>query len=156
MDFNVNVKFDATEELRMCVLGFRDMVSMLTGPRVAYHEAAEREEQAETPKEESEEPTPEVEEPKAQPEAAAVPSISDMREAVNQLRIRIEGEDWEDKASEGYKRWHKKVTTAVKGIVAFCGADKIPGIPEEMRANFIQKVSELGIVGEAIQPTIPF
>ena len=85
-----------------------------------------------------------------------VPTVADMREAVNQLRARIEGADWEDKTSEGYKRWHKKVTAAVKGIVTFCGADKIPGIPEENRASFITQVNSLSVVGDEVKSEAPF
>lgn len=88
--------------------------------------------------------------------SSSIPSVSDMRAAVARCRERIEGADWEDKASDGYKQWHKKVTAAVKGIVAFCGSDKIPGIPEENRASFIQKVDELGIDGDKVTSTLPF
>ena len=89
-------------------------------------------------------------------ETALVPTVSDMRAAVTRLRERIEGKDWEDKTSEGYKLYHKKVTAAVKGIVAFCGADKIPGIPEENRAAFIQRVDDLTLIDGEVMPNVPF
>ena len=86
----------------------------------------------------------------------AIPTVADMRAAVTRCRERIEGESWEDKTSEGYKKWHKKVTAAIKGIVAVCGADKIPDIPEENRASFIKQVDGLGAEGDNVQPVLPF
>ena len=85
-----------------------------------------------------------------------IPTVADMRAAVTRCRERIEGESWEDKTSEGYKKWHKKVTAAIKGIVAVCGADKIPDIPEENRASFIKQVDGLEAVGDNVQPVLPF
>lgn len=86
----------------------------------------------------------------------AIPTVADMRAAVTRCRERIEGESWEDKTSEGYKKWHKKVTAAIKGIVAVCGADKIPDIPEENRASFIKQVDGLEAVGDSVKSTLPF
>ena len=182
MEIKVTFRFDASESLLSCVDNFRKAMEAMAASgglsilpatkeagivkAIATEEGVtvNKKEQIWPPKGENaptavrkdESGTTAQEESEAPSEAVKTPSVSDMREAVNKLRSRIEGEDWEDKTSDGYKQWHRKVTTAVKGIVAFCGADKIPGIPEENRATFIQKVEELEIVGDAIQPNPPF
>lgn len=86
----------------------------------------------------------------------SVPSVADMRAAVARCRARIEGEDWESKTSEGYKLYHKKVTAAVKKTVAFCGAEKVPDIPEEKRASFIRDIDDLVLVDSDVIPQPPF
>lgn len=92
-----------------------------------------------------------------QPEAAApVPTVTDMRAAVTRARDRIEGEGWEDKTSDGYKLWHKKVTAAVKNIVMSLGAEKIPDIAEESRRSFVEQVDLLGVVGNEVMEQPPF
>lgn len=92
-----------------------------------------------------------------QPEAAApVPTVTDMRAAVTRARDRIEGEGWEDKTSDGYKLWHKKVTAAVKNIVMSLGAEKIPDIAEESRRSFVEEVDLLGVVGNEVMEQPPF
>lgn len=90
------------------------------------------------------------------PAGSTVPSVADMRKAVNNLRVRVEGADWEDKSSEGYKLYHKKVTSAVKGVVAFCGAEKLPDIPEDKRQSFIAQVDGLGLEDGEVKPVMPF
>lgn len=92
-----------------------------------------------------------------QPEAAApVPTVTDMRAAVARARDRIEGEGWEDKTSDGYKLWHKKVTTAVKNIVKSLDAEKIPDISEENRRLFIDRVDLLAVEGSEVIIEPPF
>ena len=92
-----------------------------------------------------------------QPEAvASVPTVTDMRAAVSRARDRIEGEGWEDKTSDGYKLWHKKVTAAVKNIVKSLGAEKIPDISEESRRSFVEQVDLLEVVGNEVMEQPPF
>ena len=85
-----------------------------------------------------------------------VPSVADMRAAVARCRERIEGADWEDKNSEGYKKWHKKVTQAVKGVLAFLDAEKIPEVSEDKRSAFIASVDNLVVEGDKITSEAPF
>ena len=95
--------------------------------------------------------------PKEEPQPeAAVPTVSDMRAAVARARDRIEGEGWEDKTSDGYKLYHKKVTAAIKSIVTFCEAEKIPDIAEERRESFIMQVDNLVLEGDAVTSKLPF
>ena len=124
-----------------------------------------KKEQIWPPKGESAEPQPAEPQPEkpqpAEPKPTAekeanIPSIADMRAAVTRARERIEGEDWEGKTSDGYKMYHKKLTSAVKGIVAVCGAEKIPDIAEENRQNFINLVDLLIAKGSEVTSEAPF
>lgn len=101
------------------------------------------------------EPQPAEPKPTAEKETN-IPSIADMRAAVTRARERIEGEDWEGKTSDGYKMYHKKLTSAVKGIVAICGAEKIPDIAEENRQNFINLVDLLIANNGEVTSEAPF
>lgn len=98
------------------------------------------------------------EQPAAAEEApgASTPTVEDMRAAVARCRERIEGAGWEDKTSDGYKLYHKKVTAAVKGILGFCGTDKIPSVAEDKRQVFINSVDNLVLVDGEVQSEQPF
>ena len=173
MEIKVTFRFDASDSLLACVDNFRKAMEALTASgglsvlptnkeagivkAVATEEGVtvnkkERiwppvEETAEKPVETAE--APEAEQPKA-------PTIADMRAANDRARTRIEGEGWESKDTEGYRKYHKKVTAAIKGIVAFCGAEKMPDIPEERRKDFIAQVDDLELDGDEVKPSKPF
>lgn len=99
--------------------------------------------------------------PETTPAATTYPTIEDCRAAINRTRIRFEGEDYVDKISEGYKKYHKAITSQVKQIVAQVSggrADKIPSLPEESRAAFIAECDALTLDenGNIVPPDAPY
>lgn len=155
MNIKIDLNINAGESLVRCVnsivQAFAKPLPKVEKTRIVLSAAPKVEE---APVAAVEEPAPVAEEPKA--EAPATVSDADMRAAVARCRERIEGADWEAKTSDGYKLYHKKVTSAIKGIVGMCGADKIPSIPEDKRASFIQQVDELVVMDGEIMPNPPF
>lgn len=102
-----------------------------------------------------------VEAPSPAPAAPAVPTIEDCRAALHRARVRFEGENYNDKASEGHVKYHKAVTNQVKQIiisVSSGAADKIPSLPEECRAAFIAELDALILdeKGQITAPPAPF
>lgn len=105
-------------------------------------------------------PTP-VETPTPTPAAPAVPTLEDCRAALHRARVRFEGENYEDKSSEGHEKYHKAVTNQVKQIiisVSSGAAEKIPALPEECRAAFIAELDALILdeKGQITAPPAPF
>ncbi len=184
MEIKVTFRFDATEGFLLCVDNFRKAAEAIASsgiietlptkdagkvkavatedgvtmnkkeqvwppvekeaaaePQHAEKEAAEKEAAAE---------------PQHAEKEAAVPSVEDMRAAVSRCRERIEGPGWEDKTNDGYKLYHKKVTAAVKGILGFCGSDKIPSVAKDKRQVFINSVDNLVLVDGEVQSEQPF
>lgn len=91
------------------------------------------------------EPQPAIEESVPSAENT-IPTIEDCRAALHRARIRFEGEDYENKASEGREKFHKAVTSQVKQILLTVSggrADKIPDLPEDRRAAFIAECDAL-------------
>lgn len=170
MEIKVTFRFDVSENLLACVDNFRKaaeamaqsgILSQLPENKTAGIVKAvatengvtmNKKEQIWPPKEEA--PEPEAQEPEEPQES--IPTIADMRAAVARCRERIEGADWEEKTGEGYKLYHKKVTAAVKSIVTFCEAEKIPDIAENRRQSFITQVDSLVLEGDAVISQPPF
>lgn len=97
----------------------------------------------------------------AEIQAPKFPTVEDCRAALNRTRIRFEGEDYENKTSEGFKKYHKAITSQIKQIVmAVSGgrADKIPSLPEDCRAAFIAECDALTLDenGNITPPNAPF
>jgi hypothetical protein len=74
-----------------------------------------------------------------------IPTTEDVREAMYAVRRRIEGEDWqENKSSEGYKAFHKKLTDLFKQLAreASKGAEEKPSaLGPDQRGEFIKSCS---------------
>lgn len=85
-------------------------------------------------------PTTETEAPAPQPEAPAELTCEDCRAAVSRMRLRFEGEGYENKTGEGYDRYHRPITAMTKQILSQLSggkAAKIPDLAPELRAAFI-------------------
>lgn len=80
----------------------------------------------------------------------------DVREAMDRCRKRIEGEDYkENTASEGYKKWHRQLTSWFKNTSAALGAEKPSALPDHSsRVAFINACDAV-IVDESGNLTVP-
>lgn len=101
--------------------------------------------------------------PAPEPAPAAEPAKEftevDVRAAMDRTRRRIEGENYkEDTDSEGYKRWHRKITGWFKTTAAIYGADKPSALPDHAsRAGFIEECDKLYVEnGELTIGPVPF
>ena len=101
---------------------------------------------------------PETEEP--QPEAQAEGkelTEEDVRAAMDKTRRRIEGEDYKNNTDgEGYKKYHKQLTSTFKNIAALLGSDKPSTLPAEQRASFIKQCDELIVENGEITTKVPY
>lgn len=72
---------------------------------------------------------------------------ADVRDAIDRARLRIEGEGWESKDTEGYNRYHKQVTGWCRRTAAECSGgttDKPSELPDNVsRWNFIMQADSL-------------
>lgn len=110
-------------------------------PVIAAEEVPEPEAQQTT-----DEPKPFAEAPVRQPDEPL--TEEDIRACMHRTRQRFEGEDYkENTAGEGYKKYHKQLTSQFKQIAAILGADKPSALPVEQRAAFIAECDAL-IIGE--------
>lgn len=65
-------------------------------------------------------------------------TAADVRAAMDRTRRRIEGEDWQDNtSSEGYRRYHKALSTAFMNLALQLGGTKPSALPENIRWQFI-------------------
>ena len=119
-------------------------------------------------------PKPEVENPQADPAPAepapAEPAPAepaeqnkeytevDVRAAMHKTRQRIEGENYKEQPdSEGYKKWHKVLTTWFKNTAAFCGAEKPSALPDsKSRYQFIRSCEGVKVVNDELVEDCPF
>lgn len=91
-------------------------------------------------------PKPFAEAPVQQPDKPL--TEEDIRACMHRTRQRFEGEDYkENTTGEGYKKYHKQLTSQFKQIAAILGADKPSALPVEQRAAFIAECDAL-IIGE--------
>lgn len=75
-------------------------------------------------------------------------TVEDCRAALQRCRVRIEGEDYESKSTEGYKKYHKAISATVKRIVMTVSggkAEKIPDLDEDARRAFISEMDALKV-----------
>lgn len=117
--------------------------------------------------EEMPQPKPEVENPQAEPAPAEPAEQSaqnkeytevDVRAAMHKTRQRIEGENYKEQPdSEGYKKWHKVLTTWFKNTAAFCGAEKPSALPDSnSRYQFIRSCEGVKVVNDELVEDCPF
>lgn len=124
--------------------------------------------------EEMPQPKPGVENPQAEPAPAeptpaeptpAEPAAQnkeytevDVRAAMHKTRQRIEGENYKEQPdSEGYKKWHKVLTTWFKNTAAFCGAEKPSALPDsKSRYQFIRSCEGVKVVNDELVEDCPF
>ena len=119
--------------------------------------------------EEMPQPKPGVENPQAEPAPTeptpAEPAAQnkeytevDVRAAMHKTRQRIEGENYKEQPdSEGYKKWHKVLTTWFKNTAAFCGAEKPSALPDsKSRYQFIRSCEGVKVVNDELVEDCPF
>ena len=82
----------------------------------------------------------------------------DVRAAMHKTRQRIEGENYKEQPdSEGYKKWHKVLTTWFKNTAAFCGAEKPSALPDsKSRYQFIRSCEGVKVVNDELVEDCPF
>ena len=82
----------------------------------------------------------------------------DVREAMDKCRKRIEGEDYkENTSSEGYKKWHRQLTSWFKNTSAALGAEKPSALPDhDSRAAFIEMCEQVTADGDKLTTDVPF
>lgn len=81
----------------------------------------------------------------------------DIREAMHRARQRIEGEDYKNNTdSDGYKKYHKPLTSMFKNIAGLLGSDKPSTLPADKRASFIQQCEELIVKDGEITTNCPY
>lgn len=105
---------------------------------------------------------PEPAEPE-QPASFGEPTVKeltevDVREAMDRCRKRIEGEDYkENTSSEGYKKWHRQLTSWFKNTSAALGAEKPSALPDhDSRAAFIEMCEQVTTDGDKLTTNVPF
>lgn len=83
---------------------------------------------------------------------------ADVRAAIDRTRQRIEGDDWKDNPDgEGYKKWHRALTSWFKVTAALFGADRPSELPDSRsRMNFIRCCDEVEIKDGALVGAVPF
>lgn len=77
--------------------------------------------------------------------ASKFPTAADLRKAMNDLRDRIEGEDYANKKNTDakVKTLHRLVTSTLKNVAALFGAEKPSEIVEDKRQAFMDKIALL-------------
>lgn len=103
---------------------------------------------------------PQADEPQADKTEDKAKSLTeeDVRAAMHQTRLRIEGEDYKENTSgELYKKYHKELSTQFKQIAAFLGAEKPSLLPADKRQAFIDECAKLKILDDGtIGNELPF
>lgn len=77
--------------------------------------------------------------------ASKYPTAADLRKAMNDLRDRIEGEDYANKKNtdDKVKALHRLVTSTLKNVAALFGAEKPSEIEEDKRQAFMDEIALL-------------
>ncbi len=103
---------------------------------------------------------PQADEPQADKTEDKTKSLTeeDVRAAMHQTRLRIEGEDYKENTSgELYKKYHKALSTQFKSIATFLGAEKPSLLPADKRQAFIDECAKLKILDDGtIGNELPF
>ena len=96
-------------------------------------------------KDEAQEQTQEQHPPIDKAPASKFPTAADLRKAMNDLRDRIEGEDYANKKNtdDKVKALHRLVTSTLKNVAALFGAEKPSEIVEDKRQAFMDEIALL-------------
>ena len=76
----------------------------------------------------------------------ALPTEQDIKSAMYEVRDRIEGKDWKNKNSEGYKRWHQELTEAFILKAETLGACRPSELLPEQRGAFLRWCKRVRII----------
>lgn len=92
--------------------------------------------------------------------ASKFPTAADLRKAMNDLRDRIEGEDYANKKNTDakVKALHRLVTSTLKNVAALFGAEKPSEIVEDKRQAFMDEIAllELSSDGSKLEKPLEF
>lgn len=92
--------------------------------------------------------------------ASKFPTAADLRKAMNDLRDRIEGEDYANKKNTDakVKALHRLVTSTLKNVAALFGAEKPSEIEEDKRQAFMDEIAllQLSSDGSKLEKPLPF
>lgn len=92
--------------------------------------------------------------------ASKFPTAADLRKAMNDLRDRIEGEDYANKKNTDakVKALHRLVTSTLKNVAALFGAEKPSEIEEDKRQAFMDEIAllELSSDGSKLEKPLSF
>lgn len=148
MSININVTVGVTPALEY-------LLGALTGGAKATIETVEpqkkaakalKEQKAEqaqpeekkAPETAKEEPVAEETEKKAETAEKSSYTEEDIRQAMHECRLRIEGPDYKTNTTgDGYTKYHKNLTAWFKNQASLLGADKPSALPAEARKAFI-------------------
>ena len=157
IEINVKINLGVTAELRDLLAAVINKPQTLSTDPAPLSTEVERK-----PKEKKQQATVPAE---AEPVPAAAPAEvqqeiteEDVRAAMNRTRRRIEGENYKgDPDSEGYKKWHRKLTGWFKNTAAICGAEKPSALPDSTsRSRFIDECDALQIKDDELVKPLPF
>ena len=111
-------------------------------------------------KDEAQAQTQEQQPPIDKAPASKFPTAADLRKAMNDLRDRIEGEDYANKKNTDakVKALHRLVTSTLKNVAALLGAEKPSEIEEDKRQAFMDEIAllELSSDGSKLEKPLPF
>ena len=111
-------------------------------------------------KDEAQEQTQEQQTPIDKDPASKFPTAADLRKAMNDLRDRIEGEDYANKKNTDakVKALHRLVTSTLKNVAALFGAEKPSEIVEDKRQAFMDEIAllELSSDGSKLEKPLAF
>lgn len=172
IQINVSVNIGVTPELNGL------LTSMFNRPQVEAPAAAPAQKKPRAAKQQPvvENPEPQQETaPAAEPEQTPEPKTEaaapveaaqenktytevDVREAMDRTRKRIEGENWkENPDSEGYKKWHRRLTAFFKNTAALFGSEKPSTLPDsESRYKFIATCDAVYVKDDELVEDCPF
>lgn len=90
-------------------------------------------------------------------EKKPAPTLEEVRAAMHRVRERLEGEDYRNNPdSEGYRKYHRQLTSNFKSLAAMLGADIPSKLPEDKRAAFIEMCEQLREENGEIITEAPF
>lgn len=120
-------------------------------------ETAPMEEPEQPPKPQTETAAPVEAAPVAEPQAKEYTEV-DVRAAMDKTRKRIEGENWkENPDSEGYKKWHRRLTAFFKNTAALFGGERPSALPDsESRYKFIACCDAVYVKDDELVEDCPF
>lgn len=111
-------------------------------------------------KDEAQAQTQEQQPPIDKAPASKFPTAADLRKAMNDLRDRIEGEDYANKKNTDakVKALHRLVTSTLKNVAALFGAEKPSEIEEDKRQAFMDEIAllELSSDGSKLEKPLSF
>lgn len=156
-EITVRLLIDATPALsHMLGILIGALSRQQTAPANDEQTAPAAEAPIEAPKTEATEPVPEApandkqtapaEAPEDEEPKPAIFSAADVRESMEQVRLKLEGPDYADRQGDPKaKALHRALTAAFKNVSSILGAEKPSGLEADKRGAFIQQIEQLAV-----------